>query len=279
MPFRIGKGSGKKRPAVCFHRRGAWARVGRARHPGLLRACGSCERTGTARASNWGSMLFPRRGCAAWWRRMDIVLLPQVNPDGRHFSMDRHPFWRKNRRPAPRGKDHRSIGVDFNRNFPVPLALRPALRPENGRELPQTRRLRDLRRSPRGLRARDAERDLAAGPLPQHPVLRGPAQLRRDHPAQLGERRQPVRRPADELPEPAYDGMRGRIHDQGYREYIPAADEEEAVRMGQTHGGGDRAGAREEVSGQAVGGPLSDRRRVGRLRLQSALRRAIQGQD
>src|SRR5205814_8157325 len=32
--------------------------------------------------------------------------------------MDRHPFWRKNRRPAPRGQGFRSIGVDLNRNFP-----------------------------------------------------------------------------------------------------------------------------------------------------------------
>ena len=49
---------------------------------------------------------------------LDIVVLPQVNPDGRHFSMERHPMWRKNRRPAPRGRGHKCIGVDLNRNFP-----------------------------------------------------------------------------------------------------------------------------------------------------------------
>ena len=27
-------------------------------------------------------------------------------------------MWRKNRRPAPRGRGHMSIGVDLNRNFP-----------------------------------------------------------------------------------------------------------------------------------------------------------------
>ena len=27
-------------------------------------------------------------------------------------------MWRKNRRPAPRGRGNKSIGVDVNRNFP-----------------------------------------------------------------------------------------------------------------------------------------------------------------
>ena len=49
---------------------------------------------------------------------MDVIVLPQVNPDGRHFSMEHHPMWRKNRRPAPPGRGPKSIGVDLNRNFP-----------------------------------------------------------------------------------------------------------------------------------------------------------------
>jgi murein tripeptide amidase MpaA len=48
----------------------------------------------------------------------DVVLFPQVNPDGRRFSMERHPMWRKNRRPAPRGRGPHCVGVDLNRNFP-----------------------------------------------------------------------------------------------------------------------------------------------------------------
>jgi len=49
----------------------------------------------------------------------DIILFPQVNPDRRAFSMEHHPMWRKNRRPAPPGRGSRSIGVDINRNFPI----------------------------------------------------------------------------------------------------------------------------------------------------------------
>jgi carboxypeptidase T len=44
---------------------------------------------------------------------LDIVVFPQVNPDGRAYSMrlDGDEMWRTNRRPAPVG------GVDVNRNY------------------------------------------------------------------------------------------------------------------------------------------------------------------
>ena len=42
---------------------------------------------------------------------LDIFVFPQVNPDGRHFSMTVDPMWRKNRRPGS------NIGVDINRNY------------------------------------------------------------------------------------------------------------------------------------------------------------------
>ena len=44
---------------------------------------------------------------------LDVVAFPQVNPDGRAFSMrpDGNELWRTNRRPSPVG------GVDVNRNY------------------------------------------------------------------------------------------------------------------------------------------------------------------
>lgn len=45
----------------------------------------------------------------------DICVFPQVNPDGRQYSMTVDPMWRKNRRPAPGGGS--CIGVDINRNY------------------------------------------------------------------------------------------------------------------------------------------------------------------
>src|SRR5437868_4520877 len=48
----------------------------------------------------------------------DVLILPQVNPDGRHHSMSSAPMWRKNRRPAPPAHANpQCVGVDLNRNF------------------------------------------------------------------------------------------------------------------------------------------------------------------
>jgi murein tripeptide amidase MpaA len=48
--------------------------------------------------------------------KLDIIIFPQVNHDGRNHSMTSDAMWRKNRRPAP--PDHPGcIGVDLNRNY------------------------------------------------------------------------------------------------------------------------------------------------------------------
>jgi carboxypeptidase T len=47
-----------------------------------------------------------------------LYIFPQANPDGRAFSMNHHPDWRKNRRPAPSGSSRpECVGVDINRNY------------------------------------------------------------------------------------------------------------------------------------------------------------------
>jgi carboxypeptidase T len=54
---------------------------------------------------------------------LDVVVLPQANPDGRHHSMTVDPMWRKNRRPADPGQARcpsgggKGPGVDVNRNY------------------------------------------------------------------------------------------------------------------------------------------------------------------
>ena len=47
---------------------------------------------------------------------LDILIFPQANPDGRHYSMTCQSDWRKNRRPA-RNDFPQCPGVDLNRNF------------------------------------------------------------------------------------------------------------------------------------------------------------------
>lgn len=54
---------------------------------------------------------------------LDVVVFPQANPDGRHYSMTVDPMWRKNRRPAEDGAPPcvsgggDGPGVDVNRNY------------------------------------------------------------------------------------------------------------------------------------------------------------------
>lgn len=52
----------------------------------------------------------------------DVVVLPDINPDGRAYSMaagagTNQAMWRKNRNPASSGGNPSRIGVDVNRNY------------------------------------------------------------------------------------------------------------------------------------------------------------------
>jgi Zinc carboxypeptidase len=116
--IRIGKRQGRKRTAICFiagiHGR-EWG------GPDIL--VYFAIRLLRAYRDRQGIRLGKKVFSAAQIRQIvetkDVILFPQVNPDGRHFSMVKHPWWRKNRRPAPRGRGPKSIGVDLNRNFPI----------------------------------------------------------------------------------------------------------------------------------------------------------------
>jgi murein tripeptide amidase MpaA len=162
----------------------------------------------------------------------DIIIFPQVNPDGRHFSMQRHPMWRKNRRPAPKGRDHRCIGVDINRNFPIlwrfdrhfasgtvssthkPGDYETYVGPRAGSE-PETRNVIWL--------------------LDQNPQIGYFIDLHSYGETLLhnwgGDQNQ-SHDPEMCFRNKAYDGKRGLIHDEGYREYMPAADQKLAIRLG-----------------------------------------------
>ena len=198
---RIGKGDGKRRIAVCFiggvHGR-EWG------SPDILVyfAIRLLRAYRDRKHVVLGGKTFTAAQIRDIVEKMDIVLFPQVNPDGRHFSMERHPMWRKNRRPPPRGRGHKLRRSGPQSQLPIPVALRSSLRPGYRAELVQSRRLRNLRRHARGVRAGDPQRHLAARPVSQYPLLHRSAQLRRDDPLQLGLGREPARRSAHELQEP-----------------------------------------------------------------------------
>jgi murein tripeptide amidase MpaA len=228
---RIGKGSGKKRPAVCFvggvHGR-EWG------GPDIL--IYFAVRLLRAYRDGQGFRLGKHVVSPARVRRlvetMDIVLLPQVNPDGRRFSMSRHPFWRKNRRPAPRGKDHRSIGVDLNRNFPFLWRFDHHFAPGT---VESSHKPGDYETYVGPRAASEPETRNVMWLLDRFPNIRYYVDLHSYGETILhswGSDDNQFRDARMSFRNRAYDGRRGRIHDDVYREYMPAADKDEAVRMG-----------------------------------------------
>lgn len=228
---RIGKGDGKRRIAVCFiggvHGR-EWG------SPDILVyfAIRLLRAYRDRKSVVLGGKTFSAAQIRAIVEKMDIVLFPQVNPDGRHFSMERHPMWRKNRRPAPRGRSHRCIGVDLNRNFPFLWrfdrhfardTVQSSFNPGDYETYVGTRE------------ASEPETRNVIWLLDRFPNIRylvdlhsygetilyswGSDENQRDDPRMSFKNR-------------SYDGKRGLIHDNVYREHMPAADESKAVSMG-----------------------------------------------
>jgi carboxypeptidase T len=62
-----------------------------------------------------GSKVFSAAQIAAVVNTLDLFVFPQVNPDGRNYSMNVDTCWRKNRRPIAGGAG--CAGVDLNRNY------------------------------------------------------------------------------------------------------------------------------------------------------------------
>jgi murein tripeptide amidase MpaA len=164
--------------------------------------------------------------------KKDVVLFPQVNPDGRHFSMEHHPMWRKNRRPAPRGRGPKCVGVDLNRNFPflwrfdrhfAPQTVQSSFNPGDYETYVGTRP------------ASEPETRNVVWLLDRFPNVQYLVDLHSYGETILhswGTDENQSRDPLMSFRNPAYDGKRGLIHDDVYREHIPAADEREAVRLG-----------------------------------------------
>ena len=229
--FRIGAGRGKGRTAVCFiagvHGR-EWGGPDILVYFAIRLLRAYRDRKGV----RLGGRFFSAGQIRKIVETLDVVILPQVNPDGRHFSMDHHPMWRKNRRPAPRGRGPKSIGVDLNRNFPflwrfdhhfAPGTVESSYNPgdyetyvgPHAASEPETRNVIWL--------------------LDRFPDIRYFVDLHSYGESILhswGTDENQSDDPRMSFVNPEYDGKRGRIHDRIYREYIPAEDEKATARMG-----------------------------------------------
>jgi murein tripeptide amidase MpaA len=228
--FRIGVRDGKQRPAVCFvagvHGR-EWGGPDILIYLGmrLLRA----YRDG--KSIRLGKEVFTPAHVRAIVETLDVVVFPQVNPDGRHFSMERYPWWRKNRRPAPAGHGSRCVGVDINRNFPflwrfdrhfAQNTVGSSFKPSDYESYVGHRA------------ASEPETRNVIWLLDRFPNIRYLVDLHSYGETILhswGTDQNQFDNPHMNFRNKRYDGMRGRIHDDVYREYLPAADAVLAERM------------------------------------------------
>jgi len=226
--FRIGAGTGKSRPAVCFlggvHGR-EWG------GPDIL--VYFAIRLLRAYRDGLGFRLGRRSVSAAQVRKlvrtMDIVVLPQVNPDGRHFSMERSAMWRKNRRPAPRGHGPRSIGVDVNRNFPFLWSFERHFAPGT---VDSSRRPGDYESYIGPREASEPETRNVIWLLDRFPNIRYMVDLHSYGEAILhswGSDENQSKDPRMNFRNRVYDGKRGRLNDDLYREYFPPRDKNAAL--------------------------------------------------
>jgi murein tripeptide amidase MpaA len=230
--MRIGKGRGKRRPGICFigglHGR-EWG------SPDILVyfAIRLLRAYRDRKDLRLGRQVFKASAIRRLVETKDIILFPLVNPDGRRFSMDDHPWWRKNRRPAPRGRGHRCIGVDLNRNFPL---LWRFDRHFASKTVESSHKPGDYECYIGPRAASEPETRNVIWLLDQLPQIRYFVDLHSYGETLMytwGTDQNQSRDPTMCFLNPAYDGKRGRIHDDVYREYMPAADERKARALGE----------------------------------------------
>jgi carboxypeptidase T len=228
---RIGKGRDRKRTTICFisgiHGR-EWG------GPDILTYF--AIRLLRAYREGQGIRIGKKAFSAASIRRIvetkDIILFPQVNPDGRRFSMEGHPWWRKNRRPAPRGRGPKSIGVDLNRNFPIMWHFDRHFAPGT---VQSSHNPGDYETYVGPREASEPETRNVMWLFDRFPKIRFFIDLHSYGETLLynwGSDENQWHDPTMCFMNKAYDGKRGLIHDDVYREHMPAADQQLAIKLG-----------------------------------------------
>jgi len=141
-------------------------------------------------------------------------------------------MWRKNRRPAPRGRGHNCIGVDLNRNFPFLWRFDRHFAPDT---VQSTFNPADYETYVGPRAASEPETRNVIWLLDRFPNIRYFVDLHSYGETILcswGSDENQSRNPRMSFRNSTYDGTRGQIHDDVYREYVRAEDEKEAQRMG-----------------------------------------------
>jgi carboxypeptidase T len=195
------------------------------------------ERLTAAYHGKTGVALGTRRFTAAQIKKIvetkHVYVLPQANPDGRHYSMTVDATWRKNRRPAAAsGPTAGCGGVDLNRNYDFLWNFPKYFDP----------------RAPVANSTDPCDPEVYIGPAPaSEPETRNVLWLLNRNPRirylvdihsfgelilyNWGDDQDQATAPDMNFLNPAYDGKRGRADDAAYREYLPEADRRIAVGL------------------------------------------------
>jgi carboxypeptidase T len=166
----------------------------------------------------------------------DIYVFPQVNPDGRNYSMTKDAMWRKNRRPSPAGLTKPScVGVDINRNFDFlwdyPQYFAPSAPVQNSKDPSNYQ----VYIGPGAVS--EPETKNAVWMFDNHPNIRYFIDLHSYSEAILynwGDDEDQSTDPTMNFQNPAFNGKRGIAGDIAYKEFIPGVDKTTAVNLANT---------------------------------------------
>jgi len=175
---------------------------------------------------------------------LDVVVFPQANPDGRHYSMTVDPMWRKNRRPVGHSDPHCATGggngpgVDINRNYDF-LWDYPSLFSPQAPVQTSTDPCSEVYRGPSaGSEPETANVTWLLDRVPSVGYFIDVHSFGEDILYTWGDDDDQTIDPSMNFRNPAFDGKRG-ITDSTpggdpakYKEYLPAADLDGAVHLG-----------------------------------------------
>jgi len=163
---------------------------------------------------------------------LDIFVFPQVNPDGRNYSMTVDPMWRKNRRPAP-PSNPTCPGVDINRNYDFlwnyPAHFHPSA------PIVNSQNPCDYQVYVGPSAASEPETQNVVSMFDNHPNIRFFVDIHSYSELILygwGDDQEQTTDPAMNFRNPAFDGQRGLENDAAYREYIDGDNEALSITLG-----------------------------------------------
>ncbi|MFF0414635.1 M14 family metallopeptidase [Kitasatospora sp. NPDC004745] len=167
-------------------------------------------------------------------RRLDLVLFPLVNPDGRQYSQKVDPMWRKNRNPANSGisLDPDCVGVDLNRNYDFLFDFGTAFAPTANPQVSTDPCDPQVYQGPRPFS--EPETRNVRWLLDQFPRTRWFVDVHsysEDMLYNWGDDDNQSVDPAMNYRNAQFDGLRGLPNDVAYAEYIPKTDEDGAVLL------------------------------------------------